>query len=278
MQTIDILLATYNGEKYLKELLDSLFAQTYQNWSLLIRDDGSTDITNDIIENYRSKYPNKIKFINDNEKNLGPCQNFARLIAYSKAEYIMFCDQDDIWDTKKIEISYNQITKLEKKYGNIPILVHTDQKLVNSQNNIIAHSRMRFQQLDPKLANNPKKLLSRNVVTGATIIMNSQCKSVGSPIPKEAIMHDWWIAVNVAKYGIIDFIDVPYILYRQHEHNEVGASEIDYRLPDMNKTKQFIQNIKNILKMKQKLNFKISSINILVYKFYLSIKNRMVKI
>lgn len=88
---IEILLATYNGEKYLPQQLDSLFAQTNQDWSLIVHDDGSRDDTISIIKAYKSKFPDRIKQIEDGIKSGGAKNNFAHLMVYSTANYVMLC-------------------------------------------------------------------------------------------------------------------------------------------------------------------------------------------
>ncbi|EEY35290.1 glycosyltransferase, partial [Pseudoleptotrichia goodfellowii] len=112
MEKIDILLATYNGEKYLEEQLYSILNQSYPNINLLIRDDGSKDKTVDIIKKYAQK-DERIKFIEDDLGNLGFLKNFEKLLEHSEENYIMFSDQDDIWNPDKIEKSYKKIRETE---------------------------------------------------------------------------------------------------------------------------------------------------------------------
>ena len=138
---VDILMATYNGELYLEEQIKSIIKQSYKNWILYIRDDGSKDNTLKIINRYTYKYPDKIKLIADDRGNLGSNMNFKELMQYSKNEYCMFCDQDDVWLEDKIKLSLDKIKKLENKYGkNTPILVHTDLKVVNEKLDEISES------------------------------------------------------------------------------------------------------------------------------------------
>ena len=114
---IYILLATYNGEKYLKEQLDSLFEQTNQHWTLWIHDDNSKDNTISIIKEYQSKYPNKIKFLDDNISTGGAKENFTYLLENIDDDYehIMFCDQDDVWLEDKIDITLKKMLEIEKE-------------------------------------------------------------------------------------------------------------------------------------------------------------------
>ena len=165
---IDILLPTYNGCKYLEEQLRSIIIQKTKNhWNLLIRDDNSIDLTRDIIDEYQDKYLHKIFLTSDYEKNLGITSNIACLLKNSRSNYIMFCDQDDVWLEDKIEVTFSMMLKMEHEYGKeTPILIHTDLQVVDSNLNLINHSFQRHQNIDP----NPKKLLPRllvqNFVTG----------------------------------------------------------------------------------------------------------------
>ena len=103
--TIDILMATYNGEKYLDTQINSILNQTEQNFRLLICDDHSRDGTGALIEKFSREYPSKI-FIVKSEKNLGAKANFSFLMQHATADYIMFADQDDFWQEEKILIHF----------------------------------------------------------------------------------------------------------------------------------------------------------------------------
>ena len=131
MEKIDILLATYNGSKYLHEQLDSILSQSYENINVIIRDDGSSDNTVMIIKEYEQK-DNRVKLLSDNLGNLGFVRNFEKLMKNSTSEYLMFSDQDDIWYNNKVETSYKRIKAIEEKNGkSCPILVHTNSKIMN---------------------------------------------------------------------------------------------------------------------------------------------------
>jgi len=229
-QSIDILLATYNGQDYLREQIDSILAQSNQDWRLVIRDDGSVDNTLSIIKDCVARYPDKIVFIEDEGNHLGASLNFQRLLEHSVAEYIMFCDQDDVWLPRKVERTLNLMKATEEKYPNKPVLVHTDLRVVDSRLKTIARSTWRYQGTSPEIGNDADKVVLQNVATGCTIMINQKAKDVSMPIPKEAIMHDWWIVINVAKHGRIVYIPDQLVLYRQHANNAVGAK----KLPRMN--------------------------------------------
>ena len=127
---IDILLSTYNGEKFLAEQLDSLLIQTYKDFKLIIRDDCSNDNTLKIISEYKKQYPNKIILVQNNTKNLGSTNSFFELLHHSSSELIMFCDQDDVWNPDKLEQMvkfYDETVKEKEK----PVLIHSDAEIVD---------------------------------------------------------------------------------------------------------------------------------------------------
>lgn len=222
MEKVTVLLATYNGERYLSELLESLITQTYQNFEIVIHDDGSTDMTNFIVESYRTKYGEKIRVINDDVFFGDARLNFFHLLKFVETPYIMFCDQDDVWLPDKIELTIFRMRALENTYKNIPIVVHTDLRVVDERLQLIAHSMFKYQKLfkNQSLA----ETFVRNNVTGCTMMINIHAFHCINPMQSQAMMHDWWIALKVlANQGIVCFLDKPTILYRQHGRNNVGV-------------------------------------------------------
>lgn len=223
---IDILLSTYQSEKYLEILIESLLNQEYTDWNLLIRDDGSTDNTIKILNVYQKNYPTKIYVLPNTKENVGVIKSFEHLLKYSNAEYLMFCDHDDIWLPKKIEISIQKMIETEKANPNLPILVHTDLTVVNSDTEVINPSFWKFSKLNPTLLSRFNYLGVCNGITGCTVILNSKAKEICLPFSKHALMHDSWVALCISKYGKIAYVDKSTILYRQHELNKIGAKEI----------------------------------------------------
>lgn len=228
---IDILLATFNGEKHLSSQIDSILSQTYCNWRLLIHDDGSNDKTLDIIDEYVKEYSEKIFLLDDGIIGLGARNNFSHLLSNTNAKYIMFCDQDDIWLPNKIEQTLKSMNAVERKNkGNLAIGIFTDQKIVGANLKTIATSAWAYQGNGPKVINDIMYLSLRNYITGCTLMINSQAKELSTPIHSDAIMHDWWIGLCILKNGgILHAINTPTILYRQHEDNEVGATKLNLK-------------------------------------------------
>ncbi len=228
-------MATYNGERFIREQIESILNQTYQNWRLLIHDDGSSDRTLDIIKRYSSKYPEKIILIEDGVKCGGAKENFAHLIEITKRgfinayDYIMFADQDDVWLPEKIELTLEKMIYMEAKFNYTPpLLVHTDLKVVDSNLNLISESFWNFQKINP-LRNSLNYLLFQNTVTGCTVMINKKLLNLLTEIPKEAIMHDYWIALIAAAFGQICPISEQTILYRIHNANNWGARKFGFK-------------------------------------------------
>ena len=121
---VEILMATYNGEKYLSEQIGSIISQSYENWRLLIRDDNSKDNTVSIIEKYE-KEDNRIRLLRDRKGNLGFIKNFEELLKSSHKEFIMFSDQDDYWEKDKIK-NYIEILKKNENLIQKPLLIHSN--------------------------------------------------------------------------------------------------------------------------------------------------------
>jgi glycosyltransferase involved in cell wall biosynthesis len=219
---IDILLATYNGERYLCAQIDSILNQSYQDFRLLIRDDRSTDGTGAILAGYAQQYPDKVVLLSSDE-NLGVKGNFSELMEQSAAPYLMFADQDDIWQKEKVEKSLKAIQELENERMQ-PLLVHTDLQVVNEQLELLDSSFWRYAGLNPALSS-LNRLLVQNMVTGCTVIFNRQLLEIALPIPAEALMHDWWLALVASAFGRIESLAEPMMLYRQHGANNLGAQK-----------------------------------------------------
>ena len=123
---IAILMSTYNGECYLKDQIESILSQTYKDWILYIRDDGSTDRTIRIIKTYVGNYPDKIIYEYDRLGNLGSGRSFMKLLSSIDSDYYMFCDQDDVWLPSKIEKTYLKMKSLEMNHAHNAIAVFTN--------------------------------------------------------------------------------------------------------------------------------------------------------
>ena len=131
---IAILISAYNGAEYISEQIDSLLAQTYQDFIVNIRVDGSTDGTSEIVDDYVQRYPEKIKRVDVGGENIGCGQSFMWLLEHSQADYYMYCDQDDVWLPTKIEETLAKMKEHDDTgHGNLPCVVFTDAIIVDAR-------------------------------------------------------------------------------------------------------------------------------------------------
>lgn len=224
---VDILMPVYNGEKYLKEQLESIEKQTYKKWRLIIREDGSSDKSMEIAEAFSRKFqPGKVVVLK-NEKATGCAKNnFMRLVHDSDADYTMFADQDDFWFENKVEFTLKAMKKAEKVYGtDMPLLVHSDLRVVDENLNMLGSSFFDYQKLPRHTST--EQLLVQNSVTGCTVMINRCLREYlkKAKDTKRIVMHDYFAALIAGVFGKIIFINRPLIAYRQHGGNSVGASK-----------------------------------------------------
>jgi len=221
--SIEVALATYNSERFLPDLLESLFAQSVQGFTLVVADDGSADGTIDILTSYAELYPDRIRVVAGAKRHRGVLGNFARLLDHVTADYVLLCDHDDVWLPDKIALSLTAMLALETRHStNIPLLIHTDLIVVGPQLEVLSASHMRYAGIDPT-RNDLKSLLLGNVVTGCATIINRALYERARPIPPDAMMHDHWLALVASTIGAIEYVDQPTIMYRQHGGNAIGA-------------------------------------------------------
>lgn len=230
--TVDVILATYNGEAYLGEFLQSLGRQTYTEWNLLARDDGSTDATVALLDAFADRYPGKVRvFRRPDDAPRGVVLNFSAAAGESDAPYLCFADQDDVWLPEKISTLVTAMQECEARYGNaLPILVHSDLRVVDEALAPVADSFMAYQGLSPTGGARLARLLVRNVVTGCAMMINRSLRHKAMPLPNEAVMHDWWYALVAASMGKLTYVPEPLVAYRQHGANTLGAQRLGLSL------------------------------------------------
>ncbi len=223
MDMVSIVMATYNGNKYLGEQIDSILSSAYPEIKLYIVDDRSQDNTMEILNSYKEQYPEKID-ISQNETNLGVNLNFLNAISKNTSDYIMLCDQDDVWKKDKVGKTLKKMKQMETQFGkNIPIAVFSDAYVVDSSLNIINQSFFGSGRLDPNHIDLPH-LLMENKLIGCTLMINGELRRIlqSNQLPKRAKFHDGWLGLIAASMGKIGFIKEPTLYYRQHEGNVVG--------------------------------------------------------
>ena len=228
MDKIEVLMATYNGKNYIREQIDSILNQSYKNWHLTISDDGSTDGTDLIADEYAAKYPEKITRVHAGVRFGNAKDHFFWLSENCAGSYMLYSDQDDVFDPEKMRKLMDAMMKAEKQWGgDMPVLVFSDQKVVDEKLNVMAPSLMRYQKQAFDHFDY-RAILMQNVVTGGAMMINRSLCSLATQCQNgsRVIMHDWWMAAVAARFGKIIYLDEPLSLYRQHGGNSVGAKRV----------------------------------------------------
>ena len=214
MATVTILLSTYNGEKFLKEQIDSLIAQNGVDVFILARDDGSSDSTLEILNKYKNEHSN-FEFYTGG--NLGPAQSFLDLVKNApKSDFYAFCDQDDVWDNDKLICAVNKLKVFD---SDKPNLYYSNLRVVDEKLNFyrLSHDRAFFNE-------NKYSALAENLCTGCTAVFNYRAKQmIETTTIKYCSMHDTWIYMVCKLLGNTVYDSEPHISYRQHGGNVVGA-------------------------------------------------------
>ncbi len=227
-QVVEILLASYNGEKYIGAQIDSILAQTDNRWHLTISDDGSIDSTPLIIDEYVRRYPQRISRYHSGRRFGNARDHFFHLMQVCDAPYMLFCDQDDVWYPQKVRKVLDSLLELEQQYDkNMPVLVFTDQTPTDEQLRPLAPSLMRYQQQFFECFDY-RSILMQNVVTGGAMGINRALADKAGQCTNrsQTVMHDWWLATVAARFGRVVYIDEPLSDYRQHGSNSVGAKNV----------------------------------------------------
>lgn len=226
---VEILMAVYNGEAYLRAQLDSILGQSDDRWHLTVSDDGSTDGSAAILDAYARRYPEKIARYASGRRFGNARDHFFHLMARCEAEHMLFCDQDDVWRPDKLTKTRKALIEAEARYGpDTPILVFSDQTPTDADLTPLADSLMRYQgQYFESF--DYRSILMQNVVTGGAMAVNRTLARLGErgATLDGVIMHDWWMAAVAARFGQIVYIDEPLGFYRQHGGNAVGAKGVD---------------------------------------------------
>ncbi len=231
MPTVDVLLATFNGAKFLPEQLQSLDTQSFDDWRLIVRDDGSTDGSLDLVRDWAARSRRDLVVVEDSDVRIGPAKSFARLLENSNSPYFAFCDQDDVWHPRKIERLLLEMRKLESDFTKAsPLLTHCDLCVVKAdlspsgqkfwKQSAIKNVSINSSDADHQARNS---LFLQNIVTGCATLGNAELRRRAVPFPDGVYMHDWWLAMIAAHFGGLQGIPDALVDYRQHGSNSVGA-------------------------------------------------------
>ena len=220
---VNILMSTYNGQQFLSEQIRSIKEQSYTDWTLFIRDDGSSDNTKEILKDFE-RQDSRIHLIDsDKSDNLGVIKSFHKLVNHDRADYYFFSDQDDVWLPNKLELS---LKEAQNHPADLPLMVYMDLKVVNQDLEIMTESMVKSQShhANTELVQE----LTENTVTGGVAMINHALAEMWQETD-DILMHDWYLALLASAFGNLVFIDQPGELYRQHSDNVLGARTLSKR-------------------------------------------------
>lgn len=220
---VNILMSTYNGQQFLAEQIRSIQEQSYTDWTLFIRDDGSSDNTKEILKDFEHQ-DSRIHLIDsDKSDNLGVIKSFHKLVNHDRADYYFFSDQDDVWLPNKLELS---LKEAQNYLADLPLMVYMDLKVVNQDLEIMTESMVKSQShhANTELVQE----LTENTVTGGVAMINHALAEMWQETD-DILMHDWYLALLASAFGNLVFIDQPGELYRQHSDNVLGARTLSKR-------------------------------------------------
>lgn len=240
-EQIDVLIATYNGEKYIKEQIDSILNQTHKNIKLIISDDCSNDNTVNILKEYEIKDKRIELYLQ--EKNLGVVKNIEFLLSKVQAPYFMLADQDDYWMPEKAEKSLTELKEKEADlvFGDLEVVDENLNTMYSSFNDYMLLSRKINKYIESYKIN-----YLYNCVTGCTILAKRETIKYILPLPTTSkhLIHDHWIGIMVALYGKLAYIKEKYIKYRQHGNNQVGTEKISHGFTKFEQVREWFINVK----------------------------------
>lgn len=219
----EIVMSTYNGELWVDEQIESIVKQTYTDWQLTVRDDGSTDKTIYILEKWKERLGNRMRLVKG--ENIGVVKSFESLIRMAEGEYIMMADQDDVWLEKKIEMTMAKMKEEERKHPDKGIMVFTSVLIVDE--NLRGDGMTFFEQHKFRFpfAMKFENICVNDCVAGCTTMINRQARNMVLPFAESAPMHDWWMTAIIARDGILSVVEEPTMLYRQHGDNVCGVEK-----------------------------------------------------
>jgi len=221
--TVEILLPTYNGSRFLAEQLDSLCRQTSTSFTLITRDDGSRDDSVAIVDSYRNRLSIR-RIENPENKNLGAVRSFELLMCESTAGIILFCDQDDIWDEARVEKGITAIAETMKRLGNIPCAVFSDLRLFSTETAAPTGTYLEASGFNAAAYRDPYYIAFRDPSPGCAMTVNRALLEASLPLGPSALMHDWWLMLVASLKGTIVFLDIPLLRYRLHTGNTLGIA------------------------------------------------------
>lgn len=226
LKIVQVCLTTYNGEAYIASFLDSLVNQSFEDFEVLVSDDGSSDNTLKIIENYKDRLK-IVLYVNPSPTPMGPALNFMKLLSLASGDYIFLADQDDVWLRDKIFLCLDKMKASELTDPDTAKCVFSDYCVVDQDLCVIQKSGLAAVTSSFSVNKLMESVEYTNFVPGCTMMVNRKLidLAINAGFDTHILMHDWWL-VLLGKHhgGLFLYIQESLVMYRQHQHNAVGVS------------------------------------------------------
>ncbi|MCQ2344592.1 MAG: glycosyltransferase family 2 protein [Paludibacteraceae bacterium] len=223
---VEIVLSSYNGSRFIDQQIESIANQTFGDWLLTVRDDGSQDDTVQRLESWQNRLGERMRIM-PSEGNVGVVRSFELLLGFSKGDYVMMCDQDDVWLPRKVEMTLEMMKEEEKKNSGKAVAVFTSINLVDGELKPKGMTFFEQNHFDFPFAKTFNNICVCNCVAGCTMMLNRNALRVALPFAESVPAHDWWVAAKVARNGILSVLETPTMLYRLHGNNVCGADVME---------------------------------------------------
>jgi len=231
-QRVEVLMATYNNAPYLAAQMESLVAQTFQDFHLVVSDDCSTDGSVAVVEGYLDRFRHPVKMIRRDSQSGSAMANFASLMQQSTGDWVFLCDADDVWHPDKLK---KFLRFAAEKHGNhdpeVPIFLYSDARVIGPDGALTHASYWSFKRTDPARCATLQRLLVCAPMLGCASMMNRTLVNLAANVPVGQVTgHDWWALLVAASLGSVDFMPEATIDYRVHPGNSSKPMQVSLRL------------------------------------------------
>lgn len=223
---VEIVLSSYNGKHFIDQQIESIAGQTHGDILLTVRDDGSSDDTVQRLGAWRERLGKRMRIL-PSEGNVGVVRSFEILLSQSVGDYVMMCDQDDVWLPRKVELTLDKMREEEKANPGKAVAVFTSVNLVDGDLKSKGMTFFEQNHFDFPFAGSFYNICVCNCVAGCTMMLNRKALDVALPFASDVPAHDWWIAARVAHEGVLSVLMTPTMLYRLHGNNVCGAAVME---------------------------------------------------
>ncbi len=225
---VEVLLATYNNADYLEPLLDSLLAQSFGDFHLVISDDCSTDDTVKILKRYLGRFQNPVRLIERDRPSGSAAANFAMLMQQSHGDFVFLCDGDDVWYPDKLKAFLAKARPRQDMLGpDVPMFLFSDASIISADGAPSGPSYWAYKNTDPARCLSLQRLLVCTPMLGCASMMNRALVQLACNVPLGRVTgHDWWALLVAASLGEVGFVDAPTIAYRVHGKNASQPMQI----------------------------------------------------